>query len=89
VLGLGRPALTLSVGEAVLELPNGIEGLANLHVAAGVGGPDLKHPYDRRGWTPQRGDFMLAEPLRIDGDGCLAVPDASGPGIVLDDGVLP
>ncbi|GAA4428145.1 mandelate racemase/muconate lactonizing enzyme family protein [Georgenia halophila] len=64
---------------------NGIGLLANLHVAAGVGaGPYLEYPYDPPGWTPERRDFMLAEPLRIDGDGCLPVPQAPGLGIVLD-----
>ena len=44
---------------------NGIGVLANLHVAAGVGGgPFLEYPYDPPGWTPERRDFMLAEPLR-------------------------
>ncbi len=44
---------------------NGIGLLANLHVAAGVGGgPFLEFPYDPPGWTPERRDFMLAEPIR-------------------------
>ncbi len=47
--------------------------LANLHVCCGVGGgPFLEYPYDPPGWTPERRDFMLAEPLRIDPEGCLA-----------------
>ena len=42
---------------------NGIGLLANLHVAAGVGGgPFLEFPYDPPGWTAERRDFMLAEP---------------------------
>ena len=59
--------------------------LANLHVAAGVGaGPYLEFPYDPAGgWTPERRDFLLAEPLRPDPDGMLAVPDAPGLGAVL------
>jgi D-galactarolactone cycloisomerase len=69
---------------------NGIGLLANLHVAAGVGGgPYLEYPYDPPGWTPDRRDFLLAEPLLIDGDGCLRVPDAPGLGIVLDDRFVP
>lgn len=63
---------------------NGIGLLANLHVAAGVGaGPYLEYPYDPPGWTPERRDFMLAEPLRIDGDGYLSVPQSPGLGIEL------
>ncbi len=65
---------------------NGIGVLANLHVCCGVGGgPFLEYPYDPPGWTPERRDFMLAEPLHIDADGCLAVGEAPGLGIELDE----
>jgi D-galactarolactone cycloisomerase len=65
---------------------NGIGVLANLHVCCGVGGgPYLEYPYDPPGWTPERRDFMLAEPLTIDEHGRLAVPDAPGLGIALDE----
>ena len=68
---------------------NGLGLLANLHVAAGVGGgPYLEFPYDPPGWTPERRDFMLAEPLKIDADGCLAVPPLPGLGAVLDEDAL-
>lgn len=68
---------------------NGLGVLANLHVTAGVGGgPYLEFPYDPPGWIPERRDFMLAEPLRIDADGCLRVPDMPGLGAVLDEDVL-
>lgn len=63
---------------------NGIGLLANLHVAAGVGaGPYLEYPYDPPGWTPERRDFMLAEPLRVDAEGYLHVPSAPGLGLRL------
>jgi L-alanine-DL-glutamate epimerase-like enolase superfamily enzyme len=65
---------------------NGIGLLANLHLAAGVGaGPFLELPYDPPGWTPERRDFMLAEPVRPSADGYLAVPDLPGLGIELDE----
>jgi L-alanine-DL-glutamate epimerase-like enolase superfamily enzyme len=65
---------------------NGIGLLANLHLAAGVGGgPFLELPYDPPGWTPERRDFMLAEPVRPSDDGYLAVPNRPGLGIQLDD----
>ncbi|TMB99153.1 MAG: mandelate racemase/muconate lactonizing enzyme family protein [Chloroflexi bacterium] len=68
---------------------NGLGLLANLHVAAGVGGgPFLEFPYDPPGWTVERRDFFLAEPLRIGGDGCLAVPAHSGLGAQLDEGMM-
>jgi D-galactarolactone cycloisomerase len=65
---------------------NGIGLLANLHVCAGVGGgPMLEFPHDPPGWTPRRRDFMLAEPITIDADGMLCVPDAPGLGVMLDE----
>ncbi len=65
---------------------NGIGVLANLHVCCGVGGgPYLEYPYDPPGWTPERRDFMLTEPVRIDGEGWLNVPDAPGLGVELDE----
>ena len=68
---------------------NGIGVLANLHLCCGVGGgPYLEFPYDPPGWTPERRDFMLAEPLRIDADGCLAVPAAPGLGVELDEDAI-
>lgn len=68
---------------------DGLGLLANLHVAAGVGGgPYLEYPYDPPGWTPQRRDFMLAEPLAIDAEGCLRVPDAPGLGANLAEEII-
>jgi L-alanine-DL-glutamate epimerase-like enolase superfamily enzyme len=65
---------------------NGLGLLANLHVAAGVGGgPYLEFPYDPPGWTVERRDFFLAEPVRIDADGCVRVPSLPGLGAVLDE----
>lgn len=65
---------------------NGIGLLANLHVAAGVGGgPYIEFPYDPPAWTPERRDFMLAAPLDIDPDGFLTVPRLPGLGIELDE----
>jgi L-alanine-DL-glutamate epimerase-like enolase superfamily enzyme len=65
---------------------NGIGLLANLHLTAGVGGgPFLELPYDPPGWTPERRDFMLTEPLRPAADGTLAVPNRPGLGIELDE----
>ena len=60
---------------------NGIGLLANLHVAAGVGGgPFLEFPYDPPGWTPERRDVMLAEPIRPGPPtAILRVPARAGP----------
>jgi L-alanine-DL-glutamate epimerase-like enolase superfamily enzyme len=68
---------------------NGLGLLANLHVAAGVGGgPYLEFPYDPPGWTEQRRDFFLAEPVRIDAGGCLRVPDRPGLGAQIDEAAV-
>ncbi len=68
---------------------NGLGLLANLHVAAGVGGgPFLEFPFDPPGWTLERRDFFLAEPLRIDADGCVAVPSCPGLGAQLSEAAL-
>src|SRR5688500_1828206 len=63
---------------------NGIGLLTNLPLAAGVGGgPFLEVAFDPPGWTPERRDFMLAEPVRPNADGLLAVPDRPGLGFEL------
>lgn len=68
---------------------NGIGLLANLQLTAGVGGgPYLEYPYDPPGWTPERRDFMLAEPVRVDGEGVVAVPDRPGLGFELADDLV-
>jgi L-alanine-DL-glutamate epimerase-like enolase superfamily enzyme len=68
---------------------NGLGLLANLHLAAGVGGgPYIEFPWDPPGWTARRRDFFLAEPVRIDADGCLAVPEAPGLGATIDESAV-
>jgi D-galactarolactone cycloisomerase len=68
---------------------NGIGLLANLHVAAGVGGgPFIEFPYDPPGWTPERRDAFLATPIRPGRDGVLRVPTMAGLGVVLDDAAI-
>lgn len=68
---------------------NGIGVLANLHVAAGVGGgPYFEFPYDPPGWTPERRDFMLREPVDITPAGTVAVPRHPGIGAVLDEDAI-
>jgi L-alanine-DL-glutamate epimerase-like enolase superfamily enzyme len=68
---------------------NGLGLLANLHVAAGVGGgPFIEVPYDPPGWTPERRDAFLTEPIRPDRDGLLAVPPGTGLGATLDEAAI-
>jgi D-galactarolactone cycloisomerase len=94
-LGMSRAR---TVGELVLRRnrrftphtwSNGIGVLANLHVTAGIGGgPFLEFPFDPPGWTPERRDFMLAEPVTVDADGTIAVPRTPGIGAELDEDAI-
>jgi L-alanine-DL-glutamate epimerase-like enolase superfamily enzyme len=66
---------------------NGLGLLANLHVVAGVGGgPYLEFPWDPPGWTAERRDFFLAEPVAIGADGHVHVPPGPGLGAEIDEG---
>jgi L-alanine-DL-glutamate epimerase-like enolase superfamily enzyme len=68
---------------------NGLGVLANLHVAAGVGGgPYLELPFDPPGWTPERRDFFLTEPVGIDAAGCVRVPARPGLGAQIDEAAV-
>jgi D-galactarolactone cycloisomerase len=59
---------------------NGLGLLANLHVCVGVGGgPYFEFPYDPPGWTPERRDFLLEEPVRVGADGKVRI--SSDPGL--------
>ena len=92
-------ALGISSGRTLAELvlrrnrwftphtwTNGIGLLANLHLCAGTGGgPYIEFPFDPPGWTPDRRDFMLAEPVAVDSDGTLRVPSMPGLGVELDE----
>jgi len=65
---------------------NGIGLVANLHVAAAASRvPYVEFPYDPPNWTPEARDFIFAEPLRIDGEGYVHLPQKPGLGIELDE----
>jgi L-alanine-DL-glutamate epimerase-like enolase superfamily enzyme len=62
----------------------GVVLLANLHVFAACGNaPFVEYPYDPPGWTPDRRDFMLREPI-VARDGYASLPDAPGLGADID-----
>jgi L-alanine-DL-glutamate epimerase-like enolase superfamily enzyme len=64
---------------------NGLGLVANLQLMASV--PDCSYcefPYEPPAWVPQARDFMLTEPIEIDGNGDIAVPQKPGLGIELD-----
>jgi len=66
---------------------NGIGLMANLHLAASIPNcPFLEFPHDPpSGWTAAARDQMLLEPLVIDDEGCVRIPDRPGFGLVLDE----
>jgi L-alanine-DL-glutamate epimerase-like enolase superfamily enzyme len=65
---------------------NGIGLMANAHLAAAMPNcPYIEYPYDPPNWTPEIRDFILTEPIRIDADGDLVLPDKPGLGIELDE----
>lgn len=47
-----------------------------------------EYPYEPPGWLPEFRDGILAEPIRVAPDGTVAVPDAPGLGIELDEDKL-
>ena len=65
---------------------NGIGLVANLHVAAASERVHyIEFPYDPPNWSPEARDFIFAEPLRIDSEGYVHVPQRPGLGIDLDE----
>jgi L-alanine-DL-glutamate epimerase-like enolase superfamily enzyme len=57
--------------------------VANLHVALAFSrAPFLEYPFDPPAWTAERRDFMLPQPLSLDGEGNLVAP--VGPGLGVD-----
>jgi D-galactarolactone cycloisomerase len=68
---------------------NGLGFLINLHVyATGPGDHPIEYPYEPPGWIPEVRDGILAEPIQVAPDGTVAVPDAPGLGIELDEDKL-
>ena len=68
---------------------NGIGLIVNLHVwAAGDRKHPLEYPYEPPGWVPEARDGLLAEPILADREGTVAVPEAPGLGVVLDEDKL-
>jgi L-alanine-DL-glutamate epimerase-like enolase superfamily enzyme len=62
----------------------GVVLLANLHVFAALGiAPFVEYPFDPPGWTPERRDFMLREPI-VARDGYVTLSDAPGLGADID-----
>jgi L-alanine-DL-glutamate epimerase-like enolase superfamily enzyme len=63
---------------------DGVVLLANLHVAAACANASfVEYPHDPPGWTPERRDFVLREPI-IARDGYVTLSDAPGLGAEID-----
>jgi L-alanine-DL-glutamate epimerase-like enolase superfamily enzyme len=64
---------------------NGLGLVANLHLALAVSTcPFVEVPYDPPGWSAQRRDWLLPEPLELAPDGTIAPPPGSGLGVEPD-----
>ena len=65
---------------------NGLGFLINLHVfAAGPRDHPLEYPYEPPGWVPEARDGIMREPIVVDDDGTVAVPETPGLGIEIDE----
>jgi len=65
---------------------NGIGLRVNLQVMGAVAQePWCEYPIDPPGWVPEARDAMLTEPVPVDPDGFVALPEAPGLGIELDE----
>jgi L-alanine-DL-glutamate epimerase-like enolase superfamily enzyme len=65
---------------------NGIGLVANLHCAAASRVvPYIEFPYDPPNWLPEHRDFLFKEPITIDSDGYVKIPDGPGLGIEIDE----
>jgi len=68
---------------------NGLGFLINLHVyAAGPRDHPIEYPFEPPGWVPEARDGLLTEPIRVAADSTVAVPDAPGLGIEIDEDKL-
>jgi D-galactarolactone cycloisomerase len=87
-ISLGQKVAHLCEQYGLLYSPhtwgNGIGLLANLHVAAASGQcPFVEYPLDPPGWTVERRDFILAEPVRVSSNGDLELTEKPGLGVEL------
>ena len=68
---------------------NGMGVMANAQLTAAVAdAPFLEYPYDPPEWGLDRRDYMMAEPLRVDSEGWIRLPEAPGMGYALDEAML-
>ncbi|MGF1476151.1 MAG: mandelate racemase/muconate lactonizing enzyme family protein [Geminicoccaceae bacterium] len=83
---LGRLARARAIEVSPHSWGDGIVLAANLQLVGAIGGCHyLEYPFDPPEWTPERRDFALRHPILPDADGTLAMPEAPGLGIELDE----
>ncbi len=64
---------------------NGIGLAANLQLMGAIPNcPYCEYPYEEPAWIPEHRDFMLTEPIKTDGNGCINVPDGPGLGVEIN-----
>jgi len=65
---------------------NGIQFLANAHLAAGTtGSPYIEFPFDPPEWTEMQRDVGLTDTTRIDDEGWVVLSHTPGFGFNLDE----
>ena len=89
ITGLRRAAI-LAQEHGIVFTPhtwtNGMGLTANAHLVAGMAdAPFLEYPFDPPDWDLDRRDYMMAEPLAVDGEGFITLSDAPGMGYAPDE----
>ncbi len=65
---------------------NGMGVMANAQLVCGVtGAPFLEFPYDPPEWSLDRRDFMMKNPLTVNAEGWIVMPEAPGMGYELNE----
>jgi L-alanine-DL-glutamate epimerase-like enolase superfamily enzyme len=68
---------------------NGVGFVINLHAfAANPERKMIEYPYEPPGWVPEVRDGLLEEPILVDHDGTVPVPQEPGLGLRIDEGKL-
>jgi len=91
ITGLRRVALMCQEADLMFTphtWSNGAAMVANLQLSAALmNAPFVEFPYDPPEWSPERRDFMMAEPY-VAKDGFVDITDRPGLGVVYDEGKL-